>query len=141
MDKKKLMYDWLIGMLGTQYRYGGRNRLEGLDCSQLVFEFLISAGRLPHGDDGTAQGLFGRFYTHKYTSSPRFGDLAFYGKNVDQIAHVGICMDDVLMIEAGGGDSTVKSFDQAVERSAMVRIRPIKYRKDFLGVVQMNLFE
>lgn len=98
----------------------------------------MSAGVVPHGDDGTAQGLFDRFYKHKNESNPKFGDLAFFGKGVFDIRHVGICLNDKLMIEAGGGDSNTKTLELAIQNNACVRIRPIKYRKDFLCVVAME---
>lgn len=60
-----------------------------------------------------------------------FGDLVFYGKNEKSISHVAICLDDLLMFEAGGGNSRTTNRDKAQEHGAWVRVRPIKSRKRF----------
>ena len=62
-----------------------------------------------------------------------FGDLVFYGKNEKSISHVAICLDDLLMFEAGGGNSRTTNRDKAQEHGAWVRVRPIKSRKDLIG--------
>lgn len=115
------------------YRFGGRNRLEGFDCSQFVTELMISQGLVPHGTDLSAQGLFDHFLplNLKNTILPGPGAIAFYGKNADSISHVAFCLTAETIIEAGGGDHTTVELASAIARSACVRERPIKYRKDF----------
>lgn len=123
--------------LGTHYKIGGRNRLEGIDCSQYVIELLISRGIFPHGYDNTAQGLFTHFVNQNGSRicKPQIGALAFYGKDADSIVHVAFCIDDQTMIEAGGGDRSTDTLEEAVDRSAMVRERPVRYRKDYYCTV------
>lgn len=124
--------------LGVPYKYGGRNRLEGLDCSQLVIDILSSQGMWPHKVDANAQGIFDYFATKANDAIPsdqtiaaQKGALAFFGKDSDNIVHIGYCINDNLMIEAGGGDSTTVDLKSAIERSAYVKIRPILYRRDY----------
>ena len=137
MENTEILRHYALSFLGVPYRFGGRNRLEGLDCSQFVTELLISAGMLPYGSDLRAQDLFKRF--GPFTDGPHsFGDLALFGSSSNSIVHVGFCLNDQLMIEAGGGESTTISLASAVERSACVRIRTIRYRKDFLGRVSLQ---
>jgi cell wall-associated NlpC family hydrolase len=130
----ELIEKYALSFLGVPYKYGGRNRLEGLDCSQLVIEVLISAGVVPHGFDATAQMLYDRF-KQVPTDFPKLGALAFYGKSLSEIKHVALCLDDKTMIEAGGGDALTINLPSAIFRSACVRMRPIRYRGDFLTTV------
>jgi cell wall-associated NlpC family hydrolase len=132
MHDQELLRAYLLSLLGTPYKYAGRNRLEGLDCSQLAIEIYVAARMLPHGIDMTAQDLYNRFGPFK-NGAPQFLDLAFYGINTKNITHVGIVWSKDMMIEAGGGDSKTKELKDAIERSALVRPRPIKFRRDFLG--------
>jgi hypothetical protein len=39
------------------------------------------------------------------------------------------------MVEAGGGGSDTITDEVAIKRNAFVRIRPIRYRKDFQQVI------
>lgn len=139
MKNEDILWAYLQSLLLKPYYYGGSSPLIGLDCSGLVVEFLQAAGKMKHGDDATAQGLFHRYYVHKNTDIPKFGDLSFYGKTIDAITHIGICLNSELMIEAGGGTSGTKSLEAAIQQNAFIKIRPIKYRKDFLCVVPMEL--
>lgn len=126
------LIEYAKSFLGVQYKYGGRNRLEGLDCSQFVIELLISQGVLPHGFDTNAQGLFDHFVTKSTNEiKPRAGSLAFYGHNSQRLVHVAFCLDETVMIECGGGDHTTITREAAIEKSACVRVRPIKFRKDY----------
>jgi cell wall-associated NlpC family hydrolase len=63
------------------------------------------------------------------------GSLSFYGKSRALVDHVGICLDNHLMIEAGGGDHTTTTLTEATAKGAFVRMRPIQYRRDFLCVI------
>ena len=57
----EILCEYAQSFLGVPYRFGGRNRLEGFDCSQFVTELMISQGLVPHGTDLSAQGLFDHF--------------------------------------------------------------------------------
>ena len=138
-ERVEHMFRYALMYLGTHYKFGGRNILEGLDCSQFVTEMMISCGLLPHGSDFGAQGLFDFFVEpNKASMLPQPGALSFYGKNADNIAHVGLCISDLFMYEAGGGDHTTISFQDAIDRNAFVRQRPIKYRKDYFCCLMPN---
>lgn len=125
-----LLQFYALSMLGTPYRYGGNCVIHGLDCSGLVCEILRAAGELKAHEDLTAQQLYDR-YENTGTGFQQ-GGLAFYGPSVLKVTHVAWVIDSEFMIEAGGGDSSTSTLDKANSQNAVVRIRPIKYRKDFL---------
>lgn len=135
-----ILLEYAKSFLGVPYLFGGRNRLEGLDCSQYVIELLISSGILPHGTDTNAQGLLDYLEKHSVSDSidPQPGAIAFYGKDSHSIVHVAFCIDNNTMIEAGGGDHTTTSLGAAVKKSACVRMRPVKYRKDYFCCLMPN---
>jgi len=122
-------------MIGRPYRWAGNSPVEGMDCSGFICEILRSKGVLKKHEDLSAQGLFNRFKLNISNDGPSFGKLSFYGKSFSQISHVGFCLNNKLMIEAGGGDSTTINVAKANEMNAYIRIRPIKYRTDFLCIV------
>jgi len=130
---------YLDSLLGLPYQYGG-NGNPGYDCSGVVVEFLKATGEVPYNYDNTAQGLY-----HKYESSGRrevnadwkmIGALAFYGKDIKHISHIGIVRNPYLIVEAGGGNASTDTIEEAWEREARVRMRPIKYRKDFIVMIK-----
>jgi cell wall-associated NlpC family hydrolase len=131
----ELLSSYAMSFLGTPYKYGGRSSLEGLDCSQYVIELLIAAGVFPHGFDTTAQGVYTLLIEKGCSNTPGTGALAFYGRNSMKISHVAFCLDEKTMLEAGGGDPKVTTLEIATEKSALIRMRPIKYRADYLGLV------
>jgi cell wall-associated NlpC family hydrolase len=123
--------DYAKSFLGTHYVYGGNTKLSGLDCSGLVCEILRSAGVIG-SEDLSAQLLYNRFCVDT-SKIEKAGALAFYGKSHSQITHVGFHIDRYRIIEAGGGDSNTKSFQDALRDGACVRIRPVRYRKDYVA--------
>lgn len=136
MDEKLIILEsYAMSFLGVPYLYGGRNRLEGLDCSQLVIEILTAGGLFHHTYDTNAQGLLASTQAAGKRGVSGLGAIAFYGRDEAHVSHVAWCLSDDLMIEAGGGDATTVTMSEAIRRGACVRIRPIKYRKDFLCVV------
>jgi len=137
---KEILYDYIMSLVGIPYRFGGSNPISGYDCSGLCIDLLQACGRLPYGFDTTAGGLYAHFNNTSgvLTTTADFGTLAFYGKGLPLISHVAFCLSDKLMVESGGGDSTVKDKDSAALKNAFVKIRPIKYRKDFICLVKPN---
>lgn len=131
-----VLYDYAMSHLGIPYKWGGRNRLDGLDCSQFCIELLISAGILKHGYDTTAQGLYNYFMRNGQENICEFGSLAFFGTNPGSIIHIGFCLTPDLMIEAGGGNHTVTNPKAAIDRAAFIKIRPIKYRSDLYDTIK-----
>ncbi len=120
--------------VGQPYHFGG-NYPGGWDCSGYVCELLGSVGAVPFGTRTTAQGLYNMF-EKTGSSAWTAGSLAFFGADTTKVEHVGFCLDQYLMLEAGGGDETVVNLAIAAEKHAFVRMRPIRYRKDFLIVIK-----
>lgn len=133
--KDQVLYDYAMSFVGVPYRWGGDDPMDGYDCSGFVIELMQSVGVFPRGYDNTSQGIFDFLKTRPFLLKPSFGCLSFYGRSPKQIRHVAFCLDDYRMIEAGGGDSTTINRDQAAEDNAFVRIRPIKYRADYIATI------
>lgn len=97
---------------------------------------MRAAGVVPYNYRTNAQGLHDRVpQVGVLHMLPKFGDLSFYGKNLSSIIHVGFCLDATTMIEAGGGGSDTLTPETAALQNAFVRLRPIRFRKDFLGAI------
>lgn len=133
--KVELLKAYALSFLGTPYKFGGANRLTGLDCSEFVQELLRSVGMDPPGDQ-TAQALFDHFSQKGDWGKTQAGALAFFGKDAKSITHVAMLLDQYRIIEAGGGDSTTSSLQDAQQKGAMVRIRLLKFRKDLVAVIR-----
>lgn len=131
-----LLAAYAFSFLGTFYKFGGNNKLEGLDCSGLVVELLKSTGEpLPYADM-SAQMLFDHFSQNGEYNRYQIGALAFYGKSATEITHVGMLLDPYRMIEAGRGDRLTLTLEDARAKGAVVRIRPVKRRKDLVAVIR-----
>lgn len=130
-----ILRTYALSFLGKNYLFGtapggGDDPIYGFDCSGFVCEILRAAGVVPWNFRTTAQGLYYRMSTQP--DFPDLGDLAFFGESRAKISHVAFCLDSTTMVEAGGGDETTTTLDVAAKKNAFVRIRPIKYRKDFI---------
>ena len=127
---------------GTPYVYGGNNRLSGLDCSGFVCEVLRSFGLVGPHEDLSSQQLF-----DKLKSAPGSAlqspvkvmapglILFFQPKGNSKIDHVALCVDNLRMIEAGGGGRTCTDFQTAARFGAMVRERMISNRDDLVAAI------
>lgn len=126
-------------LVGVPYMYAGDNPITGFDCSGVASEFLRAVGELAYNERLSAQQLYDR-YANNNAGVGYFapGYLSFYGKSVVEIVHVGVVISPHLMVEAGGGDHTTTTLAEAGARDAFVRVRPIKYRKDFLLTIKPN---
>lgn len=129
-DPAIVLYDYALRMVGLPYRWGGDDLVDGLDCSGLCIELLQAVGILPKGFDANAAGLC-NYAGFAQAVTPKFGTLVFFG--LPSPTHVGFCLTDTLMLEAGGGGSTTTSREAAAKQNAYVRVRPIKSRKDVVG--------
>ena len=71
----------------------------------------------------------------KQITSPELGALVFYGKN-NTVEHVALALSGTEIIEAGGGDSTTRTREDAARRNAFVRVRQYNYRSDLIAILQ-----
>jgi cell wall-associated NlpC family hydrolase len=133
----KYLIDYGMSFVGRPYIWGGDDPMRGFDCSGLVQEILASAGLDPVGDQ-TAQALYDHFEKNGSFNVWGAGSLCFYGKDAKHITHIGFCIDQYRMIEAGGGGSKTLTEKDAIAQNAFVRIRPIKKRGDLVAVIKPN---
>lgn len=135
-DTRQHIRNLALKLQGVPYIYGGEHPWIGLDCSGFVIWILQVFDVLPSGD-WNADTLFDMFGN---TTDPKPGDLCFYGRKVDNGFHVNHVMLYIghldgfpYCVGASGGDSEVTTVAIAKERNAMVKMKPVHYRKDFLG--------
>lgn len=133
----EVLRSYAMQFVGTPYKWGGANPMEGLDCSGLVQILLASAG-LDFPGDQTAQGLYDVFEKNGEWNSYQCGSLVFYGKDALHVTHVAMMLDQYRIIEAGGGGSKVVDIASATANSSYVRVRLWNYRPDIVGVIRPN---
>lgn len=134
-NERKLVFDYALRLVGVRYNWGGTSAIAGFDCSGLVLEILISAGLWPHGVDATAQGIHDLIAPRSNYGVRDFGALYFFGKSEKNITHIAFGLTPTQMIEAGGGNSETRSLDVAAKQGAVVRVRPVSFRKDLVAVL------
>jgi cell wall-associated NlpC family hydrolase len=131
----KIATDVAWAFLGTPYRWGGDDPMEGFDCSGFVVEILKSVGILPRGGDWTAEGLKNKF-KDKIVNEPYQGCLVFWrSKHSTRIVHVEYCLDGEFTIGASGGGSTTTDEAAAARQNAYIKVRPFRSRSGLWGFV------
>lgn len=129
MKKVDLVIEYAKKLVGTPYRWGGNDPMEGFDCSGLVIELLQSVGLFKEGKDTTAHGL-SLIYPETEIIQP--GVLVFYDWNkdgrFDHVEMVAFIDDDgeVLAVGARGGDSATTTITNAEAQNAYVKVRPLR---------------
>ena len=133
------------------YKWGGNDIDKGVDCSGLVIIGLQEAGILPpvankntkkrdrKPYDNTADGLW-RDWIYLGLGIPmkdaKPGDLVFFGSN-KHVTHVGMIYNwernGLIMVEAAGGNSKIKTKAEAYKHSAWVCPSLVSRRKDLVG--------
>jgi murein DD-endopeptidase len=111
--------DVAMGMVGTRYRYGGADPIEGFDCSGLVHYAYEQAGyRVPR----TSQDLF-RAVRKIAVGEADPGDLMFF-QDQTKLSHVGIYLGDGLFVHApaNGQNVTVASLDSPYYQAHLVAV-------------------
>jgi len=128
----EIMLSYALSLTGTPYVYGGNNPLTGLDCSGFAIEVLRSVETIPR--DMTAQSLYLYLAQIGWRSHLSRGSVLFFGQTRNNISHVEIALNDKISIGASGGDSLVRTIEDAKKHGAFVKIRPI--RKDLVAVLE-----
>lgn len=136
-----LQYAWMLIAGGTPYHWGaeqggGDDPILGFDCSGYCSELLRAAGILGYQERLSAQAIYDRLANNGSVGAWGLGSFSFYGKDVRSITHIGFCIDGFFMLEFGGGDHTTATPVVAATQNAFGRLRPIRFRKDFLQVVK-----
>jgi cell wall-associated NlpC family hydrolase len=138
-------YVWAMVARAHRYHYGGDDPIQGFDCSGLVHEFLMAFGVAPFEPKPSAQQLFAHYLSWGLKQASQippelpeayFGAMAFFGESEKLVDHVGFCVSPTHMVEAGGGDATVIDDKTAIARNGFIKLRPVKYRKGFLGFIR-----
>lgn len=111
--------DVAMGMVGTRYRYGGADPLEGFDCSGLVYYAYGQAGyRVPR----SSQELFRA--ARKISVGDAYpGDLMFF-QDQTKLSHVGIYLGDGRFVHApaSGRNVAVSSLDTPYYQEHLVAV-------------------
>lgn len=138
MNNKEILTMYCQSVLNTPYKWGGNTALEGMDCSGFVQDALSTIGLDPNGDQ-TAHNLYEHFKNplNGIQNILQFGSLLFFGTE-DKIIHVAIALNNISMIESGGGNSKTNSLEDAIRDNAFVRIRPIQRRNDLVCAILPN---
>lgn len=121
-------------LLYTPYKWGGKNALQGLDCSQLIIELLSSIGIAPDIDMNSQMLM--EYYSNngQIVDIPKFGSLLFFGSDENSIKHVAFAVSHKYMFEAYGSRDVEDMLD-AVNQSAYARFNPINRRSDLVRIV------
>lgn len=99
----------------------------GLDCSGLCVELLKGIGIVANKTDHRARDLYEQF-KHGEVKQAAAGCLVFFGKSVDNIIHVELCVDEFRSIGASGGGSRTVNLEEAVRTKAFIKRRNIVQR-------------
>ncbi len=123
--------------VGVPYVWGGEHPAQGFDCSGFCQRVLRDAG-VSLTKDRTANQLYHYLKTLGVSSGVQTDAILFFGSHDEAITHMAIALNDELMIEAGGGDSTTRTIAHAKQRDARVRIKPINSRSDLIRAINIK---
>jgi cell wall-associated NlpC family hydrolase len=111
--------DVAMGMVGTRYRYGGTDPVQGFDCSGLVYYAYTQAG---YDVPRTSQELF-RAARKIAVGEADPGDLMFF-QDQTKLSHVGIYLGDGMFVHApaSGQNVAVASLDAPYYQEHLVAV-------------------
>ena len=120
--------------IGTPYRWGGDDPINGFDCSGLVMEYLKTIGLAQENEDMSSATMAKTFAKRLKPEDYEAGDIVcFASKSKPKtVNHVGLITDHpqnglpTLILEAGGGGSTTLDEQIAAKQNAYVRVRPLE---------------
>lgn len=154
--------DWACNAVGRPYIWGGNgdrvwvNPMEGLkpiadvlgpdrgsglptpstqlgfDCVGLVKWALKMAGGPDLLATHNAQTIFSQTTTPDEANRPWDWWLAFYGKDRENITHIAVVMNVLVVLEAAGGGPSTKTWEEARRVNAKVRVGR-SFRTDRVG--------
>lgn len=107
---------YALGLLGTGYRFGGRNPEAGLDCSGMVSYIVeqVSGQRLPHNAAQIAE-----MTRPIRVAELRPGDLVFFNTLNRRHSHMGIYMGEGRFVHAPSSRGHIR-----IERLDNVYFKP-----------------
>lgn len=94
-----------MGLLDTDYRYGGKNPAAGLDCSGMVSHIYNAAAGLRLSGSAADIARGGRPIER---DALRPGDLVFFNTSNKPYSHVGIYIGDARFIHAPSSNGKVR---------------------------------
>ncbi len=94
----------------------------GFDCVGLVKWALKMAGGPDLRATHNAQTIFSQTGTPTGDERPWDWWLAFYGKDRENITHIAVVLNLLMVLEAAGGGSTTKTWEEARRINAKVRV-------------------
>lgn len=122
---------------GAHYEWGGNGPFS-FDCSGFVQKVLREFDPSMYDEtDRTAQGIFDYFKSLGKASGLGPNSLLFFGRSQREITHIAIALNDLLMIEAGGGGSSCKTKEDAEKCDGRVRVSWISSRRDMVAAVKV----
>jgi len=101
--KEVVMY--ALSLIGTGYRFGGKNPEAGLDCSGMVSYIYTQAASVQLSGSAADLAQKGRPVTHQ---SLRPGDLVFFNTLNRPRSHVGIYIGDRRFVHAPSRNGQVR---------------------------------
>jgi cell wall-associated NlpC family hydrolase len=101
--KEVVMY--ALGLIGTDYRFGGKNPEAGLDCSGMVAYIFRQAAHYNIGGSAADIARKGRAVRPE---AIRPGDLVFFNTRNRPHSHVGIYIGDLRFVHAPSSNGQVR---------------------------------
>lgn len=98
-----LMYT--LGLLGTGYRFGGKNPEAGLDCSGMVSFIYREATHYPLSGNAASMAKEGRTIS---MAQIRPGDLVFFNTRGFPHSHVGIFIGEGRFVHAPNSNGKIR---------------------------------